>query len=132
MLVRLLILLALLVPQLAHAEIVRTDRVTARLVPEVTRAAPGETVWVGLHLDIIEGWHTYWRNPGDSGQATSLDWTLPAGVTAGEIVWPHPEALPFGPLVNYGYEDEALHLVPITLPADWPVGRPLQLAADAR
>jgi len=135
-LLRLLTLLVLLVAPLApvdaRAESVRTDRVTAQLVAEAAQAAPGETVWVGLHLDIIEGWHTYWRNPGDSGQATSLDWTLPEGVTAGDIVWPHPEALPFGPLVNYGYEDEALHLVPITLPADWPAGRPLRLEADAR
>ena len=129
---RLLLLLALLAPHLAHADVVRTERVTARLVPEVTRAAPGDTIWVGLHLDIIEGWHTYWRNPGDSGQPTALDWTLPDGVTAGDIVWPHPEALPFGPLVNYGYEEEVLHLVPITLPADWPEGEPLRLEADAR
>jgi thiol:disulfide interchange protein DsbD len=131
-LLRLLTLLVLLAPQLAQAEIVRTDRVTARLVPEVAQAAPGETVWVGLHLDIAEGWHTYWRNPGDSGQATALDWTLPQGIVAGDIVWPHPEALPFGPLVNYGYEDEALHLVPITLPEDWPLGRPVRLEAAAR
>lgn len=131
-LLRLLILLLLLVPQFAQAESVRTDRVTARLVAEVARAAPGETIWVGLHLDIAEGWHTYWRNPGDSGQATTLDWTLPAGVRAGAIVWPHPRALPFGPLVNYGYKDAALHLVSITLPADWPAGRPLRLEAHAR
>ncbi|MFP4270129.1 MAG: protein-disulfide reductase DsbD family protein, partial [Alphaproteobacteria bacterium] len=136
MLARLLILLAVLVPQLASevagAESVRTDRVTARLVAEAAQVAPGETVWVGLHLDIVDGWHTYWRNPGDSGEATSLDWSLPEGVVAGDIVWPHPEALPFGPLVNYGYEDEALHLVPITLPADWPAGEPLPLEVDAR
>ena len=129
---RLLILLAVLVPQLAAADVVRTERVTARLVAEAARAAPGDTVRVGLHLEIADGWHTYWRNPGDSGQATALDWRLPDGVTAGDIVWPHPEALPFGPLVNYGYEDEALHLVAITLPADWPEGRPVRLEADAR
>ena len=132
MLSRLLLLAALLLPSLAQGDVVRTERVTARLVSEVSRAAPGETVWVGLHLDMKAGWHTYWRNPGDSGQATALDWTLPEGVTAGDIVWPHPEALPFGPLVNYGYEDEALHLVAITLPQDWPEGEPVRLEADAR
>jgi len=130
-LLRLLILIACVVPSFAAAEVVRTERVTARLVSEVARAAPGETVWVGLHLDLADGWHTYWRNPGDSGQPTSLQWRLPDGVEAGEIVWPHPQALPFGPLVNYGYEEAALHLVPLTLPADWPAGEPMRLEADA-
>ena len=51
------------------------------------------------------------RNPGDSGLPTTLAWKLPAGVDAGPIEWPAPRALPVGPLVNYGYEGEVLHLV---------------------
>ncbi len=115
----------------ARAEVVRTDRVTASLVAEVAQVAPGDTVWVGLHLEIIPGWHTYWSNPGDSGAATSLDWQLLPGVEAGPIRWPLPEAIPYGPLMNYGYHDEVLHLVELTMPADWPVGEPVPLLADA-
>ncbi|HVK32018.1 MAG TPA: thioredoxin family protein, partial [Burkholderiaceae bacterium] len=64
-------------------------------------------------------WHTYWKNPGDSGLPTTLNWQLPAGVTAGEIAWPTPTRLPVGPLVNYGYEGKLLLPVPLTLPADF-------------
>ncbi len=124
-------LAALLAPLAAGAEVVRTERITASLLSEAAVAAPGDTVRVGLHLEIIDGWHTYWRNPGDSGAATSLDWRLPEGVAAGPIRWPHPEAIPYGPLVNYGYEDEVLHLVDVTVPADWPAGSPLRLEAEA-
>src|SRR3977135_2475094 len=67
--------------------VVATDNVKARLVSEVGAIAPGQSFWVALELNIRDGWHTYWRNPGDSGQATSLAWTLPPGVTAGGIVW---------------------------------------------
>ena len=71
---------------------------------------------VALRLKMKPGWHTYWRNPGDSGLPTTLDWKLPPGVAAGPIQWPAPHALPAGPLVNYGYEGEVLHLVDLKAP----------------
>jgi DsbC/DsbD-like thiol-disulfide interchange protein len=60
-------------------------------------------------------WHTYWKNPGDSGLPTVLEWTLPAGVTAGEIAWPTPKKIPIGNLANYGYEGTVLLPVPLTV-----------------
>ncbi len=66
---------------------------------------------VALRLSMEKGWHTYWRNPGDSGLPTTLEWKLPAGVEAGPIEWPAPHVLPAGPLVNYGYDGEVLLLV---------------------
>ena len=70
--------------------VVASDNVKARLISEADAIAPGQSIWVALELNIRDGWHTYWRNPGDSGQATKLTWTLPAGVTAGDIVWTTP------------------------------------------
>ena len=46
--------------------------------------APGKPVWLGLAIDHQPHWHTYWKNPGDSGLPTTLQWQLPAGVTAGD------------------------------------------------
>ena len=93
---------------------VRTQHVEAELVSARTALVPGEPLTVALRLAIDNGWHTYWRNPGDSGLPTALAWKLPAGVVAGPIEWPAPKALPAGPLVNYGYEGEVLHLVDLT------------------
>jgi thiol:disulfide interchange protein/DsbC/DsbD-like thiol-disulfide interchange protein len=97
---------------------VTTDNVKARLVSETDGIGPGQSIWVALELDIRDGWHTYWRNPGDSGQATKLVWTLPAGFTAGDIVWTTPHRFVIDPLVNYGYAKHAMHLVKITAPKD--------------
>jgi thiol:disulfide interchange protein DsbD len=66
--------------------ITATDNVKARLVSEAAAVGPGQSVWVALEFTIRDGWHTYWRNPGDSGQATTLQWSLPAGFTAGDIL----------------------------------------------
>lgn len=108
----------------------RTDNVAASLIAEVEHVRPGDRAWVALRFDIRDGWHTYWRNPGDSGEATTIDWILPEGVTASEIHWPYPERLPIGPLANYGYKGTVLHLVEIGVPEDWPAGEPVPLAAD--
>ncbi|MGC4003701.1 MAG: protein-disulfide reductase DsbD family protein [Pirellulales bacterium] len=77
--------------------------------------APGQPLWVGLSITHKPEWHTYWKNPGDSGLPTELRWQLPAGVQAGEIAWPVPHKIPIGPLANYGYEDTVLLPVPLTV-----------------
>jgi len=102
----------------AHAAPVRTERVEAELHAEKVAAAPGKPVTIGLRLKHDEHWHTYWKNPGDSGLPTKIRWDLPEGWTASGFQWPHPERLPFGPLVNYGYSGETMLLVDLTPPAN--------------
>jgi thiol:disulfide interchange protein DsbD len=110
---------------------VATDNVKARLVSEVSAIGPGQTFWVALELDIRDGWHTYWRNPGDSGEPTKLVWQLPPGFTAGDIVWTTPHRFEIAPLVNYGYAKHAVHLVQVTAPKELKAGTPVSLAAKA-
>ena len=71
--------------------------------------------WLGIYLQPEDHWHTYWRNPGDSGEAPSIEWTLPDGVKSGQIQWPLPQEIPVAHLVNYGYDGENLLMVPITI-----------------
>jgi thiol:disulfide interchange protein/DsbC/DsbD-like thiol-disulfide interchange protein len=111
--------------------VVATDNVKAHLVSEVSTIAPGQSFWVALEFNIRDGWHTYWRNPGDSGQATKLKWQLPPGFTAGDIVWTTPHRFEIPPLVNYGYAKHVTHLVNITAPGDLKAGAPIQLTAKA-
>ena len=78
-------------------------------------AKPGDTVMAGIRLTMQPGWHTYWQNPGGPGIPTEIKWTLPPGITAGEIQWPVPEVANNPPFVNYAYEEEAILLVPLKL-----------------
>jgi thiol:disulfide interchange protein len=110
---------------------VATDNVKARLVSEVAAIGPGQAFWVALELDIRDGWHTYWRNPGDSGEPTKLVWQLPPGFAAGDIVWTTPHRFEIAPLVNYGYAKHAVHMVRITAPKDLTAGTSVSLAAKA-
>jgi thiol:disulfide interchange protein/DsbC/DsbD-like thiol-disulfide interchange protein len=110
---------------------VATENVTARLVTEHNPVAPGGTADLALVLDIRPGWHTYWENPGDSGEPPHIVWHLLPGLSAGPIRWPHPDLIRVGPLASYGYTGRATHLVSLRIPQDWPAGRPLKLTADA-
>jgi len=96
----------------------RTEQVEAQLLSSQSSVQPGQRFSVGLRQRIAPHWHTYWLNPGDSGQATSIEWTLPTGATAGAIEWPAPSRQALGPITNYGYEGEVLLLAELSVPAD--------------
>jgi len=93
----------------------RTDHATIQLIAEDTALVPGKPITVMLRLKVQDGWHSYWRNPGDSGLASQLSWTLPDGLTAGEPQWPYPERINTPPLVNYGYSGEAALLTELAV-----------------
>jgi DsbC/DsbD-like thiol-disulfide interchange protein len=93
---------------LAGTATTRSRHVTATLVSDVDAVVPGQPLRVGLRLEPAPGWHTYWKNPGDSGLPTTIRWELPDGFTAGEIQWPRPQRIAAGPVVSYGYEGDVL------------------------
>ncbi|SFK25462.1 protein-disulfide reductase DsbD family protein [Falsiroseomonas stagni] len=108
----------------------RSPRATVTLAADVAAVAPGEAFRLGLRLRLAEGWHTYWRNAGDAGAPPEVTLTLPEGVSAGAIQWPIPDRIPYGPLVNYGYKNEVLLPLPVSLPAGF-TGDSLALRAEA-
>jgi thiol:disulfide interchange protein DsbD len=116
-----------LAPALTAA--VKAPHVEVTLVAETTAVKAGQDLHVGLRFVPERGWHIYWRNPGDSGEAPRVAWRLPAGFTAGDFEWPAPDRIPVGPLANYGYEGPTLLPVTITVPEK--AASPVQLHADA-
>ena len=95
---------------------VTTPHVQAELVAHAPQGVgPGQPLWLGLQITHQPDWHTYWKNPGDSGLPTELTWQLPAGLDAGDIAWPVPHKIAIGTLANYGYEGTVLLPVPVTV-----------------
>ena len=100
--------------------VVTTPYVQAELVAHAPQGvAAGQPLWLGLRIQHQPQWHTYWKNPGDSGLPTELHWQLPQGWQAGDVAWPLPHRIPIGTLVNYGYEGDVLLPVPVTVPPGW-------------
>ncbi len=97
-----------------------TPRVHAELLAYAPEGVqPDKPLWLGLQITHQKDWHTYWKNPGDSGLPTELRWTLPAGVSADEIAWPTPEKISVGTLVNYGYSGTVLLPLPLHVAPDF-------------
>ncbi len=125
MITRFFCLLATLL--LTFTTVTRAANTAAQLILP-GHAQPGTTVVVGVQLKMNPGWHTYWKFPGQAGQATEIKWTLPPGVTAGEIQWPLPAKLPPDDITTYAYEKEVVLLVPLTLEKSLAPG-PVELKA---
>ena len=105
--------------------------VTVSLVTANRNVVPGQPFQVALRQQIQPKWHTYWSNPGDSGLPTTIEWTLPPGFKAREIVWPTPRRIALGPVVDYGYESEALLPVTLDVPPNLALGADVVLSAHA-
>jgi thiol:disulfide interchange protein len=83
------------------------------LVSEASSLKTDAVNWVALRFEIEKDWHLYWKNPGDSGEAPRIIWSLPKAVLPGEIQWPTPSRIPVGPLMNFGYSDSLFLMVPL-------------------
>lgn len=114
-----------------NANPVQRDHIEVELVSRTQAIVPGTTIELGLRFLPETHWHTYWQNPGDSGIAPTLTWSLPENASIGEIRWPYPERIEIGHLVNYGYEGE--HVLPMTFtpPPALVVGETVAVSVDA-
>jgi len=131
----LLLLLALLfVPASVSAQLPTPghNAIAARLAAETDTPAAGGTVTLALQMTPEKGWHGYWKNPGDAGVETKIDWRLPAGVTAGPLQYPVPGRLLISGLMNYVYEGPYAELVTLSIPAALKPGTALPIRATVR
>jgi thiol:disulfide interchange protein len=82
--------------------------------PRVTASLQAVAAGVQVRLSIQDGWHLYWQQPGDSGLAPRLTWTLPPGWSAGAPRFPVPTRHVEADLVTYIHEGDLVLEVPLT------------------
>ncbi|MGJ8564346.1 MAG: protein-disulfide reductase DsbD family protein [Alphaproteobacteria bacterium] len=114
----------------AESERVDTGFVQAQLISTHSQVAPGQTFHIGLRTVLDPHWHTYWKNPGDSGEPVQITWDAPQTLSHGDIIWPLPDTVPTGPIVNYGFEGRPVFPVAFEVSKDAVVGEVLSVDAD--
>lgn len=116
-----------------HAQLARPghNAIASTLIAETDTPAAGRTVTLALVMQPDPGWHGYWKNPGDAGSETRLDWRLPPGVTAGQLRYPVPHPLLISGLMNYVFEADYAQLVDLHIPKGIAEGTRLPIAATA-
>jgi DsbC/DsbD-like thiol-disulfide interchange protein len=110
--------------------VVQTPQTRAELRAERRVAAPGESLWVALSIDLKPKWHTYWRTPGDAGEPIVIRWNLPAGVVAGPIQWPTPERFTFSDIAGFGYTGHVTLLTELKIASSVAAPSQILLKAD--
>ena len=93
---------------------VKGQHLTVELVTAGPAIPMGGTQTVGFVFTLEDKWHIYWKNAGFAGFPPSVQWTLPSGMTAGDLQFAAPSRLPFQGAVDYGYEDNATYPVVLT------------------
>ena len=109
-----------------------TDHAKVELLSETESLTPGNPVTLGLHFTMDKGWHIYWKNPGDAGMPTSVSWKLPVEFKAGKILWPIPQVISLPSVTDYGYENEVLLMVPVTVPKNLKPGELFKFSAKVQ
>ena len=122
---------SLLVVGTLHAAPIKTEHAGVELIAEKTALVRGENNVIGLSIKHAPHWHTYWKNPGDSGYPTKITWDVPSGYGVGEFEWPTPKRLATGPIVNFGYEGEVLLPVTVSVPLTAKIGESVTLKGKA-
>ena len=122
---------ALLASSWLGAAPIKTEHAEVELIAEKTALVVGEKNTIGLSIKHVPHWHTYWKNPGDSGYPTKITWDVPAGYGIGDIEWPTPKRLATGPIVNFGYEGDVLLPITVSVPTSAKVGDSVTLKGRA-
>jgi thiol:disulfide interchange protein DsbD len=92
---------------LAASNPVETGHAKASLITNL-QDSQQESFYIGVRLEMQEGWHTYWENPGDSGSPFDATWEVAEGVIVENVEWPTPITIPYPPLMTFGYEGDVV------------------------
>ena len=109
---------------------VNSSHMRADLLSEHRYLVAGRVLPLALRLQPDEGWHTYWRNPGDTGLEARLNWQLPEGFRAGEIEWPIPQRIDYAGLTSFGHQADTWLLIPVAIPGQAQLNQLAQQSPD--
>ena len=98
---------SLLFCTLAYSNPVETGHARASLITNL-QDSQQESFYIGVRLEMQEGWHTYWENPGDSGSPFEAKWNIDQGFIIENVEWPTPVTIPYPPLMTFGYEGDVV------------------------
>ena len=94
---------------------VRTKVDLVNLTPDIR---PGEKALIAMRFRCDPHFHIYWQNPGDAGQAPTVEWQELSGTKVGAFIWPGPKLIDQSGVMNFVYEDETLLLMEVDVPSN--------------
>ncbi|MBY0356997.1 MAG: thioredoxin family protein [Candidatus Obscuribacterales bacterium] len=109
-----------------------TAHVQATLLSDKEAITAGVPFKLGVELEMEPGWHTYYLHSGDAGMPTKIEWQLPEGFKAADLLWEKPHRFDEAGIVTYGYERRTILVSEITPPAKLAIGKSLKFKAKVK
>jgi thiol:disulfide interchange protein DsbD len=106
------------------------EATVATVKPESTEVEPGDYFKVAFTLDLKEHFHAYYLNAGASGGPPTIQWELPKGFEAKEIMFPAPSLIKSEGTISYGYEGQVTFLVEVYLDENLEKGKSYPLSGN--
>jgi thiol:disulfide interchange protein len=106
--------------------------IALRMIADQKAIVPGKDFRLGIELSIQPGWHTYYKEPGDAGMPTRIEWQLPEGFQAGPLKWVKPNRFTEGDIITYGYADKTVIATDVSVPKTIKPGEILTLKANVK
>ncbi len=94
--------------KLVHAEIVSNRK----------SIQAGKTFMAGVKFKMEPGWHIYYKESGDAGMPTQIEWILPEGFSAGPLLWQEPKHFDEEGIKTNGYAGSTFIASQISVPAN--------------
>ena len=103
-------------------ELLKTD-----VISEVSALKPGDSAWIGVTFVLKPGWHIYWKNSGESGYPTTIEWES-EDAEFGPLKFPTPENYQLMEMISYVHEDSVALLTRMTLNEEVQAGERVQVS----
>ena len=117
-------------PLLAENEESGNDYVSIKFISDRDKVEPGKPFRIGILMTMEDKWHTYWKNPGNTGMPTNINFHNPKGFNCTDFKWPQPEIFVDGDLVNYGYKNTVLFISYVYPQKSLKIGESYQFKAN--
>lgn len=106
--------------------------VRPKLIANVDAVKAGQEFMLAIEFDMDPDWHIYYKEAGEAGMPTRVDWRLPPGFTAGPLLWQKPNKFNDAGITTYGYHDKTFIASKVTPPANLAAGSKLNFSADLK
>ncbi len=109
----------------AQSSWVSADNVRGKLLSAVDTTEGLSALDAAVQISLADGWHTYWRVPGDAGLPPRFDWSASVNVKSARIDWPAPTRKDESGFTVFAYDGEVMFPLRIELEE---AGKPARLA----
>jgi DsbC/DsbD-like thiol-disulfide interchange protein len=94
------------------------ELISVSLFSDASTIKRGDSVWLGVEIEIEKDWHIYWKTSGETGLPTEIEWTISLDAKIEPTLYPTPYFYEYQGSASYAYKEKILLLTKLNLPVE--------------